>query len=200
MLARQLGLLSPPVQPTSFEGVRRLDLGRGAWVDHAPGWLRGHARVFETLYRGMAWQQRRRLMYEREVDEPRLTASVPRDGGGHPVLPRIADALSERYGAPLTGISLALYRDGRDSVAPHGDVLLRDSLDHSLVATVSVGEPRRFRIRPRGGGRSLRLDLGWGDLCVMGGTCQATHEHGVPKVASALPRIAIMFRVPRPAD
>ncbi|MCP4805836.1 MAG: alpha-ketoglutarate-dependent dioxygenase AlkB [Proteobacteria bacterium] len=197
MLARQLGLLSPPVQTSSFDGVRRLDLGRGAWIDHAPGWLRGHSQVFETLYRGMAWQQRRRWMYEREVDEPRLTARIPRDGPGHPVISRIASLLSERYDAELTGVSLALYRDGQDSVAPHGDTLLRDSLDHSLVATVSVGEPRRFLIRPRGGGASHRFELGWGDLCVMGGTCQATWEHGVPKQARALPRIAVMFRVSR---
>ena len=67
-------------------------------------------------------------------------------------------------------------------------------MDRALVATVSVGAPRRFLMRPHGGGRSVSLSLGWGDLLVMGGTCQRTWQHAIPKVKSALPRIAIMFR------
>jgi len=198
MLARQIGLLSPAVGfDAACAGITRHDLGAGAWVDHLPGWLKGHEAVFEALYRDMRWSQRRRWMYEREVDEPRLTASVPRDGAGHPVFPALGQALSRRYERPLTSISLGLYRDGRDSVAPHGDVILREG-GEGLVATVSVGEPRRFLIRRKDGKRRLQLDLGWGDLCVMGGTCQHTCLHGVPKVARALPRIAIMFRAPNP--
>lgn len=197
MLARQLGLLAPSVGfDASFAGLVRHDLGHGAWVDHLPGWLCGHEDVFEALYRGMDWKQRTRWMYEREVEEPRLTASVPRDGPGHPMFPAMGAALSRRYGSPLTSISLGLYRDGRDSVALHGDVVLREG-GEGLVATVSVGEPRRFLVKPKDG-PSLRFDLGWGDLCVMGGTCQHTCLHGIPKVARALPRVAIMFRVPDP--
>ena len=195
MLARQLGLLRPAVGfDAAFAGLVRHDLGRGAWVDHLPGWLQGHQEVFDALYRDMHWSQRRRWMYEREVDEPRLTAGVPRDGPGHPIFPALGQALSARYRAPLTSISLALYRDGRDSVAMHGDVVLREG-GEGLVATVSVGEPRRFLVKPKGGS-SLAFDLGWGDLCVMGGTCQHTCLHGVPKRARALPRIVVMFREP----
>jgi alkylated DNA repair dioxygenase AlkB len=78
-------------------------------------------------------------------------------------------------------------------VAWHGDTVARE-LPNALVATVSVGAPRRFSLRPKGGGRSLSLSLGWGDLLVMGGTIQRTWQHSVPKTASAAPRISIMFR------
>jgi alkylated DNA repair dioxygenase AlkB len=57
-----------------------------------------------------------------------------------------------------------------------------------------VGGQRRFLLRPYGGGHSIALNLGWGDLLVMGGTCQRTWQHCLPKVAHAEPRIAIMFR------
>ena len=189
--------LDPPSIDVSFAGLRRLELGSGAWVDHAPRWLTGHAEVFEAVRSTTRWRRQRRPMYERVVDVPRLVASLPEDGPGHPVVDAIAAALSRRYRSDLTRVAVALYRDGRDSVAWHGDRVPRP--DDCLVATVSVGEPRRFRMRPHGGGRSFALSLGWGDLVVMGGTCQATWEHCVPKAASAGPRISIMFRQgPRP--
>jgi alkylated DNA repair dioxygenase AlkB len=102
-------------------------------------------------------------------------------------------ALDRRYATAFERISLAYYRDGRDSVAWHGDYVAR-RMETALVATVSVGAPRRFLLRPHGGGRSIAYSIGWGDLIVMGGTCQRTWQHSVPKVARAEPRIAIMFR------
>src|SRR5262249_40235264 len=98
-----------------------------------------------------------------------------------------------RYGTAFERVSLGLYRDGQDSVAWHGDYVAR-RISEAIVATVSVGAPRRFLLRPHGGGRSGAVSLGWGDLIVMGGSCQRTYQHSVPKVANAEPRIAIMFR------
>lgn len=197
--------LTGSVQPTLFGGSEaridpafrdavRLDLGHGAWLEHGPGWLEGHEGVFETLLGGTRWRSQRRRMYERVVDVPRLLATLPADGPGHPILPLMATALSARYGRPLVRVSLACYRDGRDSVAWHGD-RLGVHRDDTIVAIVSVGSPRRFLLRPAGGGASLSFDPGWGDLIVMGGTCQRTWEHTVPKVAHAGPRISIQFRV-----
>jgi alkylated DNA repair dioxygenase AlkB len=101
--------------------------------------------------------------------------------------------LSARYGETFSRISLGYYRNGEESVAWHGDYVAR-KLPSALVATLSVGAPRRFLLRPKGGGASRALMLGWGDLLVMGGSCQRTFEHSLPKVRSAAPRIAIMFR------
>ena len=89
-------------------------------------------------------------------------------------------ALEDHYGVGFEGITLAWYRDGRDSVAPHGDRIGR-LCDDTVGATVAVGAPRRFLRHPAGGGRSLSFSPGWGDLLVMGGACQQTHVHGVPK-------------------
>ena len=137
-------------------------------------------------------------MYDRMLEVPRLYAIVPDDGPGHPLLSEMRQLLSVRYRQAFERISLSLYRDGRDSVAWHGDRVARN-MPEAIVATVSVGAPRRFLLRPKGGGQSIALSLGHGDLVIMGGSCQRTWQHAVPKVSQAPPRIAIMFR-PRWAD
>ena len=182
----------PRLDP-GFHGLRHLELGAGAWVDHLPGWLEGHAALFEALRRTTRWEHHRRQMYERVVDVPRLVAELPADGPGHPVLEQAAEVLSRRYGLALARTSLAYYRDGRDSVAWHGDRLGR-LVDDTVVAILSLGEPRRFLLRPAAGGASRAFDLGWGDLLIMGGTCQRTWQHAVPKAALAGPRISVQFR------
>lgn len=186
------GAGEPRLDP-AFTGLRRLALSAGAWVEHLPGWLEGHDVVFETLRQTTRWERHQRRMYERIVAVPRLVASLPDDGPGHPVLEEAAAALSRRYGLDLTSISLAYYRDGRDSVAWHGDRLGRLAGD-TVVAILSLGEPRRFLLRPTAGGASRAFELGWGDLLVMGGTCQRTWQHAVPKAARAGPRMSVQLR------
>lgn len=185
-----------------LRSIRRLRLSHGAWVEHHPSWLEGHEQVFEQLRHDMAWQSQRRMMYEREVAVPRLVARAPAAGPIAGLLQQLAATLTQRYRSSLGSfalddISLAYYRDGSDSVAPHGDKVGRLASD-TIVATVSVGAPRRFLLKPNAGGASLSFDLGWGDLFVMGGSCQRTWQHAVPKRAHADPRISIIFR-PSPA-
>jgi alkylated DNA repair dioxygenase AlkB len=183
-----------PEPDASFGGLVRLELDRGAWVDHAPAWLAGSDALFTELVDTAPWQQRTRVMWEQEVDEPRLTAWWGDDTTGlPPVVPEIRALLTERYDVPFDSVGCNLYRDGRDSVAWHGDTV-RKKQAQPVVAIVSLGQPRRFLLRPRGGGRSRRFDLGGGDLLVMGGTCQHTWEHTVPKCASAGPRLSVTFR------
>jgi alkylated DNA repair dioxygenase AlkB len=183
----------------ALRGVRRFALKDGAWIEHHPSWLEGHEQVFETLRLSTPWQSQRRMMYERAVDVPRLVARAPREGPMAELLRELSGSLAERYSRPFPNISLAHYRNGNDSVAFHGDKLGRLVSD-AVVATVSVGEPRRFLLKPKAGGPSLSFDLGWGDLFVMGGTCQQTWEHAIPKRAHADPRISIMFRPEVPAN
>jgi len=194
-MAAQLGLFGKEAATIDrcFGKLVRTELAEGAWFDYAPGWLAGHADVMEALVASIRWRQERREMYERMVEVPRLYAVLPEDGVGHPVLELMRQVLSEKYASAFSRVSLGYYRDGRDSVAWHGDRIARQ-LPDALVATVSVGTPRRFLLRQVGGGRSLALSLGWGDLLVMGGSCQRTWQHCVPKVKHAAPRVAIMFR------
>jgi alkylated DNA repair dioxygenase AlkB len=130
-------------------------------------------------------------MYDKVVRTPRLVGQV--DAASHPVLESMVHVLSDRYRIAMDRVSAGWYRIGGDSVAWHGDRIARE-LPHTIVATVSLGGPRRFLIRPKGGGQSRGFELGGGDLVVMGGACQRDWEHTVPKVASAPPRIALMFR------
>jgi alkylated DNA repair dioxygenase AlkB len=183
-----------PEPDASFARLERTDLGRGAWVDHAAGWLGGSDALFEELVATAPWRQRQRHMYDKVLDEPRLTAWWSDDDAGlPPVVPELRSLLSARYGVAFDSVGCNLYRDGRDSVAWHGDTV-RKRMAEPIVAIVSLGEPRRFLLRPRGGGPSRRYDLGGGDLLVMGGTCQHTWEHTVPKAASAGPRLSVTFR------
>lgn len=177
-----------------FEGVARNTLSRGAWVDHRPGWLAAPDAVFSHCLRHLSWQEGEQWMYDRMVAMPRRYAKVgPDDDGWLPVFSAIVGALGHRYSTRFGSCGANLYRDGRDSVAWHGDRVGRDRLT-SLVAIVSVGAPRRFLLRPKGGGPSRRYELGPGDLLVMGGTSQRTWEHTVPKAAGVGPRISLTFR------
>lgn len=187
------GRAEAPRVDAELSALERIQLDHGAWLDVARGWLRGEAEIFAQLRAEVAWRSERRVMYEKEVDVPRQIALA--DGGLrlHPVFAQMRRALDRRYRTAFTRLSFALYRDGRDSVAWHGDYIAR-RLQEAVVATISVGAPRRFLLRPTAGGPSLALNLGWGDLVVMGGTCQRTYRHSIPKVAHAAPRIAIMFR------
>ena len=168
-------------------------------MDHVPGWVGGSAELFERLVGRLEWSARRVTMYGRQVDEPRLTSGWPGpqiDPVAGPVVEEIRALLSDRYGVALRSTWANLYRDGTDSVAWHGDRVLREQ-DHALVAIVSLGEPRPFRLRPTGGGASVGFELGVGDLLVMGGTCQRTWQHSVPKVRRAGPRLSLSFRAER---
>lgn len=189
--------IGAPGFDSRLDGLARRDLGDGAWVDYLPHWLCGHEAVYRDLVRCADWKHERRLMYERAVDVPRLTAPAPTQGNSATLLNALSATLAAHYDVRFGGISLAWYRDGKDSVAPHGDRIGR-RCDDTVVAIVSVGAPRRFVLRPLAGGRSLTFAPGWGDLLVMGGCCQRTWLHGVPKLARADPRISIQLRATHP--
>jgi alkylated DNA repair dioxygenase AlkB len=190
----QPSLFAPaaPAFDPAFRGLHHHALAGGAWVEHLPGWLSGDTALFAALEASTTWHAERRRMYDRDVDVPRLTASLPGDGAGHPVVTALGDALVARYGKRLRYVSLALYRDGSDSVAFHGDRGTA-ALPGALTVSVSLGGPRRLAMRPAAGGDSVRFDLGGGDLFVMGGTCQQTWQHGIAKVAWAAPRLVVLF-------
>jgi alkylated DNA repair dioxygenase AlkB len=181
-------------------GLQRTVLTRGAWVDYRPGWLAGADELFDLLHRAVPWYAERREMYERMVDVPRLLKFYSEgEALPHPVLDEARNALSRHYaavlGEPFVTAGMCLYRDGRDSVAWHGDRIGRSKNLDTMVAILSVGSARSLMLRPRGGGESLGFSLGHGDLVVMGGSCQRTRDHSVPKTAKPVgPRISIQFR------
>jgi alkylated DNA repair dioxygenase AlkB len=179
--------------------VRRTVLTGGAWVDVLPGWVTGADALFGRLAAGVPWRAGRRQMYDQVVSVPRLLCFYAEgEPLPDPALDDARDALSRHYGPqlgePLRTAGLCLYRDGRDSVAWHGDTQGR-RVHETVVAILSLGTPRALLLRPRGGGPARRYEIGHGDLLVMGGSCQRTWEHAVPKAARvAGPRISVQFR------
>jgi alkylated DNA repair dioxygenase AlkB len=193
-------------QGTLFAGTtssrprpERTPLSHGAWIDVARDWLGEADEAFEALVRQVPWRDEQRQMYDRVVEVPRLLHTY---GVGeqlpHPTLESARGALNDHYlpelGEPFVTAGCCYYRDGQDSVAWHGDTIGRGRTQDTMVAIVSVGDPRRLTLRPRGGGESISVTMGHGDLVVMGGSCQRTWEHAVPKVAAAGPRISVQFR------
>lgn len=179
---------------------RRSPLSHGAWVDHQPGWLAGADTLFPRLVAAIPWRAERREMYDRVVDVPRLVHTyAPGQPLPDPILTTARDALSEHYapelGEPFVTAGCCFYRDGNDSVAWHGDNIGRGRHHDTMVAIVSFGAERKLNLRPCGGQLEHTFHLGHGDLVVMGGSCQRTWEHAVPKSARAAgPRISVQFR------
>lgn len=193
--------MSLAVQGSLFDHSERRYLGDGAWIDVRAGWLGGDDTLFDELLTAIPWRAERRQMYDRVLDVPRLVSfhDLATDAAPHPGIARLRVRLNDIYAGELgerfTTAGLCLYRGGDDSVAWHGDTVGRSSTDDTMVAIVSLGARRVFAMRPRSGGRTLRLPQAHGDLLVMGGSCQRTWEHAIPKTARAIgPRISIQFR------
>jgi len=201
--------MSVAFQPSLFASVAdqalhapapaRTALARGAWVDYHAAWVGAADEVFDALVHEVPWRAERRTMYDRVVDVPRLVHTYLGDDAlPHPSLVAARALLTEHYlpvlGEPFVTAGCCFYRDGRDSVAWHGDTIGRGRSEDTMVAILSFGDPRRLLLRPRGGGSSLAFTMGHGDLLVMGGSCQRTWEHAVPKTAHAGPRISVQFR------
>jgi alkylated DNA repair dioxygenase AlkB len=180
--------------------VRRTELGDGAWLDLRPGGLSGADVLFERVRDRVPWQAESRVMYDRTVAVPRLLCFYDENRPlPDAALGAARDALDAHYAAELgerfVTAGLCFYRDGRDSVAWHGDRIGRSSTEDTMVAILSLGAPRALLLRPRSGGPSKRYEVGHGDLLVMGGSCQRTWEHAVPKTTRPTgPRISVQFR------
>ena len=195
-----LKTVSVPVQGALFDHSERRDLGAGAWVDLRSSWVNDTA-LFDELLTAVPWRAERRQMYDRVLDVPRLVSfhDLSVEPPPHPAISRLRRRLNDIYagelGEPFTSAGLCLYRDGSDSVAWHGDTVGRSSTEDTMVAIVSLGATRTLALRPRGGGQALRIRHHHGDLIVMGGSCQRTWEHSIPKTSRPTGlRISIQFR------
>lgn len=165
---------------------------------------------FAALRVGVDWHAQRRVMYEREVDVPRLTAHFRIDPGGSVVdgitkdafeiLRDIAARVTDAVRAPFNSVGLNFYRDGNDSVAPHND-RLQELAGGEPIALLSLGATRRMLIRSkRSGEPAVPIDLAPGSLLVMNYVSQRHYTHGVAKTRIAVgPRISVALRV-RPLD
>ena len=151
---------------------------------------------FRALQANIPWRQQRRVMYERELDVPRLTASYRLDDPELPPPLAEAAALAVReFGAGFNSVGLNLYRDREDSVAPHND-RLGDLVPGHPIVLLSLGATRHMRIQGKSSRARLELDLEPGSLLLMDYESQKHYDHGIPKQRAAVgPRISLAFRM-----
>jgi alkylated DNA repair dioxygenase AlkB len=188
------------IDPT-LAGRSRIVLDASSWLDLLPSWVRGGDALLDALATAAPWlPQRTRQMWDNAVSEPRIIAQWPDLGTLPPVVEQMRLAVSHAYDTDFDRVAVNLYRDGRDSVAWHGD-RVRHTHQSPLVVTVSLGARRPFRVRPLGGGdTAFTANLGAGDLLIMGGRCQHDFVHAVPKVSRTTgARMSLTFRHSRPA-
>lgn len=159
-------------------------------AEQAADW---HANLLDSPI----WRQQRRVMYERELDVPRLTAHFAAEDAE---LPEPLGSALERVraitGEQFNSIGLNLYRDEHDSVAMHND-RLGDLVEGQSIALLSLGETRRMHIRKKKHAppRRLDLDLAAGSLLLMTWETQRHYDHGIPKQTHPVgPRISLAFR------
>src|SRR4051794_4461813 len=178
--------IAPRVAPPAT--LQRTPLEEPWGMDVGGEGLLGGDDLACRLMESVPWRQGRRKMWDRVLDDPRLSYWGPADDAAFdPTLAALQRELERIYRRPLRPPGLNYYRHGQDSVAWHADRELRE-LDDTLVAIVTLGTRRPFLVRPRHGGPSLDLRPGSGDLLVMGGATQRDWEHSVPKTARAGPR------------
>lgn len=172
-------------------------------IEYTPGFVDAvtAASWFAGLRAEVPWQSERRRMYDRDVDVPRRHAAYRLGDADLPgVLREAAKHVSRSVGAPFNGAGLNLYRDGRDSVAPHNDHLY-EIVEGFPIALLTLGSARRMTIRSKARPRRvLDVDLEPGSLLVMSYETQLNYDHGVPKTDDPVgERISIAFRVKPPA-
>ena len=180
-----------------------IDEGRGRFV-YTPDFIDREKAVrwFAELRQDVRWRTQKRMMYDREVDVPRLLGHFRLDAPLESVPAAIIEAhqrVVQHLAVPFNSVGLNLYRDGRDSVAPHNDHL--DEIAEGLpIALLSLGAARVMTLRqkepPR---RATQLALEPGSLFVMDYATQLHYTHGIPKTSDVVgERISLAFRVKPP--
>lgn len=190
--------------------MERHDLGAGAYVDFEPAWVSSAEadRFLAELLRAVEWQRGKIMLFGRELSEPRLTAWIgdcDYTYSGRTVRarpwPKILTALRDRVevhvGHKFNSVLLNRYRTGLDSMGFHSD----DEPElgkNPIIASVTFGVARRFVLKPKRkteSGKDFDAWLGHGSLLVMGGTCQHTFRHAVPKQRTVTgERLNLTFR------
>jgi alkylated DNA repair dioxygenase AlkB len=184
---------TPAMHTVAFESSTLHRLDDHSWITHVPGFLAGHRRLLTELATLDVWEQRQRWMFDRRVEEPRLTGEYVDLSAAPALLAELAGTLGERLGVPYDRIWMNWYRDNHDGTGWHADRPAHKA-PTAVVPVLSLGAPRRFLVRPFGGGPSTAFTPDGGDLIIMQGRCQRDWQHCVPKQkAPAGPRMSLNF-------
>jgi len=183
----------PVIDHSAFAEPAMHQLDAESSIVHLRGLITGHQELLRQLSTLPSWEQRQRWMYDRQVDEPRLTLEYRDMAAAPSILVEVAAALSEYCGVPYDGLWMNWYRDHRDSTSWHAD-RPANTPPTATVPVLSLGATRRFLIRRNGGGPSTVFIPAGGDALIMRGRCQKDWRHSVPKQRiPAGPRMSVNF-------
>jgi alkylated DNA repair dioxygenase AlkB len=184
---------APALNLAAFDSATDHHLDEHSWITHVHGLVDGDSALLREIGALPGWEQRSRWMYDRTVLEPRLTNEIHDIAAAPAFLVALTDALSEFCGVPYDSLWLNRYRDHHDSTSWHADRPANQP-DTAVVPVVSLGETRRFLIRPANGGSSVAFTPAGGDVIIMRGRCQRDWQHCVPKQKGpAGDRISVNF-------
>ncbi len=202
-----IGMMTPrlPLEASA----RDLELRGGHLRVWSPFFEVGEAdRLLEGLWRDIEWSQHFVAIAGRRIASPRLSAWYGVDGAhyrysGHrydplpftPLLDEVRSRLNAEFGTSFNSVLANAYRDGADSMGWHSDDEPEVGTS-PVIASVSLGETRRFRLRHRKRAvEPVALDLEHGSLLVMDGDTQANWHHAVPKTRRQVGlRVNLTFR------
>ncbi len=190
----------------------RVELGLGAWFSFTPDFAKDHDTLMSRLLAELPLKSETIVIAGKTYAMPRLTSWHGDPSAAYryskktfvpepwtPLLAMLRQQLEETLGADFNGVLANYYRDGRDAMGWHADdepELGPKSPDDVLIASVSLGAPRRFLLAPKAGGPSRAFDLGQGSLFVMGGSTQRHFRHRLARTAKPVgPRLNLTFRI-----
>lgn len=168
--------------------------------------------LLARLWNELEWRSQRIRLFGRSVLQPRLVAwygdpdARYRYSGlsleplpWHPELASLRQRLEAFCGKPFNSVLANAYRDGNDSMGWHSDNE-RELGPRPLIASLSLGAPRRLLVRPAAAGadelrRSTPVVLAHGSLLLMKEASQERYQHALPKTrrATAL-RVNLTYR------
>ncbi|AIF49364.1 DNA methylase [Dyella japonica A8] len=174
-----------------------------------PAWLAGDEAdaLLADAQAAIPWEVHRIRIFGKEVDSPRLSCWIGDEDATyvysrtrfepHPWTPALAllrDRVAQACGARFNSVLANLYRNGRDSMGWHSDNE-PELGPRPVIASLSLGAVRRFRLKSREGGDMLGIELGHGSLLRMAGDTQRLYVHDLPRTSAAVgPRLNLTFR------
>jgi len=191
--------------------AQRLTLDHGAWLELFEPFLARDdtPALFAALMHEVPFEARAIRLFGREVMQPRLVAwvgdaeavyqysgmqYVPTPFG--PTLQALRGRVQAACQTRFNSVLCNLYRDGQDAMGMHSD-REPELGPNPIIASLSLGESRRFVLRHRQGKSHTQADLLLtdGSLLVMRGTTQQVYRHGLPRARRVTgPRINLTFR------
>ena len=174
-------------------------------IDYYPDWVDDADQLFKLLWEEIAWEQHTITLYGRDVLSPRLTAwmgdgpyrysGIVNEPTSWPeALVELRKRLQDALGVEFNSCLANLYRDGADSMGYHSDNEPELGAQPT-IASISLGDRRRFVLRHRSTGERWSWDLGHGDLLVMRDESQSNYAHAIPKTSRQVgPRMNLTFR------